>query len=71
MSETMQCILGCVSAVLILALLVVGPVACSVQLGREATKRVAEVCAGDLKTDPVRATACIMAVNDAKSAGRF
>ena len=70
MSETFQWVSGCTTVVLLLGILVGGVASCSVKMQQEATKRVAQVCAGDLKADPVRAAACIMAVNDAKHAGQ-
>ena len=47
MNETMQVITACTTAVLLLAILIGGPVACSVRAKEEATKLALGVCAGD------------------------
>ena len=70
MNDTMQVITACTTAVLLLAILIGGPVACSVRAKEEATKLALGVCAGDLTADAVRAAACVTAVNDARDAGK-
>lgn len=69
MNDTMQVISVCATIVLLLAILIGGPAACSMHAQEEATKRAASVCEGDLKTDAARAAACVVAVGDAKKAG--
>lgn len=61
--------MGCLTTVALAALVILGPASCTVRVQREATKRVTEICSGDLKSDPVRAAACIIALKDAKKAG--
>ena len=74
--ETRQWITGCICAVIAVAIVIGGPTACAIELGEQgnrkaanyqeqATARVTAACNGDLKTDAVRATACLAAVNDA------
>lgn len=69
MNETIQWISVCVTLVLLLVVAVAGPTECTVRSQQEATKRVAETCAGDLESDTARAIACALAVSDARRAG--
>lgn len=69
MSDLWWWISGCVTTVALAAILVGGPASCTVRIQQQATKRVAEVCSGNLKSDPVRAAACILAIKDARRAG--
>lgn len=70
MTGTTQYIGGAVAVVLLLGILIGGPVACAISDQREATKRVEATCTGDLKSDPVRAAACMIAATNARQAGR-
>ncbi len=63
MNETVGWISGCITAVLLLAVLVGGISSCTVLEQQERTRRVSSVCGGDLN-DATRAMACAMLMMD-------
>ncbi len=62
MDETTQWISGCVTAVVLLATVIIGPSSCINRQDREITKRVEAACSGDLSADAARASACTLAL---------
>lgn len=70
MNDTVWWVSGCITALLLFAMLVAGPTACSISQQREASRRIEAICTGDLKADATRAAACILATTNAKNAGQ-
>jgi hypothetical protein len=52
----------CITAVTFLAILVLGPAACTIDENRNITARVASACSGDFTADPGRAATCALAL---------
>lgn len=64
MSETAGIVTACATGLLFFAILVAGPVTCSVFKDQEWTKQVVAACAGDLNSDASRSAACTLALTD-------
>ena len=62
MSDASAWVSGVIAAVLLFALLVGGPVTCTVLTQREITKQVQFACTGDLQHDAARSAACVLAL---------
>lgn len=61
MSETTQWISGCVTAVLLIAIMVGGAVSCTMNDERQKTARIDAACSGDLN-EGSRSAACTLAL---------
>ncbi len=62
MTDIVSKLLGGLGGLLALAILIGGPVSCSVLGQKEVTRRVEAACAGDMGADVVRATICAQAL---------
>ena len=71
MSENASIITACITGLLLMALLVGGPVACSISADRQSTERVRAACTGDLVKDPARSAACVLALEYSRAAAAW
>lgn len=62
MSDNASIITACLTGLLFFAILMGGPVTCSILQTQEWTKQVESACAGDLGKDAARSAACALAL---------